>query len=189
MKVNAQQVTNRFVQVGTIRKSHGLSGEVLAAFAGRTSLRDLVGVDVWITPPTQTVHQTTFERIDTIGDSFDAYVSFTGIDSLDDTSMLFQHRLICASESVPQVLLDEIEAQDYTPELLGYQVYSQEYGELGEITEYLETKANDCLVIVGRYGEVLLPIIDDVILSVDEENRRMNVYVLPGLIDKEPLCE
>ena len=182
-------MTNRFVQVGTIRKSHGLSGEVLAAFAGRTSLCDLVGKTVWITPPTKTVHQTVFERIDSLGDSFDAYVSFKGIDSLDDTSSLFQHRLVCARESVPQDLLTEIEDQDLAPAFLGYRVFSQVYGELGEVTEYLETKANDCLVVFGRYGEVLLPIIDDVMLSVDQEACRIDVHVLPGLIDKDPLCE
>ena len=185
MKVNAQQVTNRFIQVGTIRKSHGLSGEVLAAFAGRTSLRNLEGSSVWITPPTDKVHGTIFEHIELLGDSLDAYVTFEGIDSLDYSSSLSRHRLICRREDVPLELIDEIEQKEYAPALLGYSVFSEAYGELGEVSEYLETKANDCLVVQGQYGEVLLPIIDEVILSIDEDARRIVVYVLPGLIDED----
>lgn len=189
LKVNAQQVTARFVQVGAIKKSHGLSGEVLAAFAGRTSLHELEGKSVWITPPTANVHQSVFEEIFLRDDSGEALVVLAGINSLDDSSDLSRHRLICRVEDVPKELLGEIEHLEEEPALLGYRVYSRTYGELGSVVEYLETKANDCLVIEGRYGEVLLPIIDEVILAIDEAASRLDVHVLPGLIEKGPLCE
>lgn len=190
MKVNAPQVTERFVQVGTIRKSHGLSGEVLAAFAGRTSLRDLVGKPVWVTPPTQRVHCTAFERIDILADSDngDAYVSLEGVKSLDDSSGLSRKRLICRREDVPISLLEEIEDEESGFALLGYSVHSEVYGDLGAVVEYIETKANDILVVEGCYGEVLLPVIDEVVLAIDDEQEHIKVFVLPGLIEKEPPC-
>lgn len=189
MKANEHKVTQRFIQVGTIKKSHGLSGEVLAAFAGRTSLHELVGTRVWITPPTERVHRGVFEKITLLDEEGEARLAIKGLSSLDDSSDLSRHRLICQREDVPERLLEEILDSESEPALLGFTVTSHTYGVLGEVVEYLETKANDCLVVEGKYGEVLLPVIDDVILGVDEENGTIAVHVLPGLIEMEPQCE
>lgn len=90
---------------------------------------------------------------------------------------------------MPADLLEEILEREQEPALLGYMVMSQTYGEVGKVVEYLETKANDCLVVEGKYGEVLLPIIDDVILGINETTGTITVHVLPGLIETEPQCE
>lgn len=184
MRANETSVTTRFVEVGRIIKSHGLSGEVLVALAVRTSFHELVGAEVWITPPTDSLHHTSFEAITPASDGQNFRVRFVGVSSLNDSSGLSRRRLICAKDTLSRDALDEIEQESRPQHYLGYRVDSTNYGPLGEVVEYLETKANDCLVVKGAYGEVILPIIDDVMLEVDEEARMMSVFVLPGLIDE-----
>lgn len=71
----------------------------------------------------------------------------------------------------------------YHFQLLGLAVYDEEKGLLGELTEILETGANDVYVVRSpEYGEVLLPAIKEVILEVNLEEKKMRVRLLPGLL-------
>jgi len=47
------------------------------------------------------------------------------------------------------------------------------------------TGANDVWVVHGPYGEVLLPVIDDVVVSFDEDAETVMVTLLPGLLPEE----
>ncbi|MGS0765042.1 ribosome maturation factor RimM [Syntrophomonas curvata] len=71
----------------------------------------------------------------------------------------------------------------YHFQLQGLSVYDEEKGLLGELTEILETGANDVYVVKSaQHGEILLPAIKEVILEVDPEAKRMLVRLLPGLL-------
>ena len=61
----------------------------------------------------------------------------------------------------------------YTDELIGLTVVDPEGRLLGTLEEVLETGANDVYVVRGPRGETLLPAVDDVVLEVDLERRRM----------------
>ena len=55
---------------------------------------------------------------------------------------------------------------------------------LGEVTEIMQTGANDVYVVTNEAGrEILLPAIADVILEVDLASRTMKVHLLPGLVE------
>jgi len=84
----------------------------------------------------------------------------------------------------------QIEAQSAAPlppgmyyhhQLVGLAVYTEEGEHLGELVEVLETGANDVYVVKSAAGEVLLPVIADVIRGVDLDARRMTVHLLDGL--------
>lgn len=77
------------------------------------------------------------------------------------------------------------EGHYYHFQLTGLQVYDVELGKLGEITEIIETGANDVYVVPSaQYGEILIPAIKDVILDVNLGINQMQVKLLPGLIRK-----
>jgi 16S rRNA processing protein RimM len=84
------------------------------------------------------------------------------------------------SEAVP---LDEDEYYEF--QLVGLTVETDDGETLGRVVEVLETKANDVYVIRGLRGEVLLPAIADVVLTVDLDAGRMLVHLLPGLLEEE----
>lgn len=73
----------------------------------------------------------------------------------------------------------------YHFQLVGLQVETDAGESLGEVASVFEAPgANDVLVVFGPHGEVLLPVISDVILNIDFEARRILVHLLPGLLKK-----
>jgi 16S rRNA processing protein RimM len=53
------------------------------------------------------------------------------------------------------------------------------------VTDVIVTGANDVWVVEGRFGQVLVPDIDDVVGEIDEEAGTVSVTLLPGLIEDE----
>ena len=50
--------------------------------------------------------------------------------------------------------------------MLAVSVEDQQRGVLGTIVEVIVTGANDVWVVEGRFGEILIPVIDDVVMGV-----------------------
>ncbi len=60
--------------------------------------------------------------------------------------------------------LDSLDAA-YT-DLMGREVVEERFGSLGMVAEIMSTPANDVWVVEGdRYGEVLIPVIEQVVLD------------------------
>ncbi|MBR1572943.1 MAG: 16S rRNA processing protein RimM [Lachnospiraceae bacterium] len=74
----------------------------------------------------------------------------------------------------------------FIADLIGLEVYSDEDKLIGELTDVMQTGANDVYVVKTQSGnEILIPAIKDCILEVSIEESRMLVHLLPGLIDEE----
>jgi len=152
-------VTQRFVTIGRIKRSFGVKGEVLVRLRAKTSLLDLIGVQVWATPPS--LGWRSGKVLSAEPHSDEMRMSFEGLDSIELSKPLAGSALIVSADDI--------------------------YGDLGSVRETIVTGANDVWVIDGRYGEVLIPVIDTVVRSVDDEFQRIVTKALPGLIEGEPL--
>ena len=74
------------------------------------------------------------------------------------------------------------EGEYYLFQLIGVQVETESGEWLGRVVEVIETGANDVYVVRGPRREILLPAVDEVVLALDLESRRMVVSMLPGLL-------
>ena len=79
------------------------------------------------------------------------------------------------------------EDEFYWFQLEGMVVADSEQGELGTIEEIFTTAAHDVWVVRGRHGEVLIPAVDEFILEVDREGRRVTVALPEGLVPEDAL--
>ncbi|HHU50801.1 MAG TPA: 16S rRNA processing protein RimM [Firmicutes bacterium] len=76
------------------------------------------------------------------------------------------------------------EGSYYLDELEGIRVYGESQEYLGTVTEVIPTGANDVYVLRGGpYGEILLPALKSVVLSVDLATGRMVVKLPAGLVE------
>jgi 16S rRNA processing protein RimM len=76
------------------------------------------------------------------------------------------------------------EGEYYYHEIIGCTVITDDGEELGTVSEILAPGANHVWVVERPKGkQVLLPVIDDVILDVDVEAKRIRVHLMEGLID------
>lgn len=81
-------------------------------------------------------------------------------------------------EAIP---LDE--GEFFIFQLYGMQVVSDSGEPLGTIEDVIQTSANDVFVVRGdAYGEILLPDTEEVVLSIDGDQRVVTVRLIPGLL-------
>lgn len=71
----------------------------------------------------------------------------------------------------------------YRDQIIGLEVYNEQDVHLGGIREILQTGANDVYVVKSVNGELLLPALKSVVLSVDLEAGRMRVRIPDGLME------
>ena len=71
----------------------------------------------------------------------------------------------------------------YLFQVIGLQAETPGGDVLGRVVDVMETGANDVFVLRGdRYGEVLIPAINGVVLSIDVTAGRVIIDPLPGLL-------
>jgi 16S rRNA processing protein RimM len=76
------------------------------------------------------------------------------------------------------------EGEYYHFQLEGVDVETDAGEWLGQVAEVLEAGVHDVFLVRGPRGEILLPSVEDVILQLDLEARKMIVHVLPGMLEE-----
>src|SRR4030042_372976 len=104
---------------------------------------------------------------------------FRGIDDRDSAAKLSGKLLLVR----PEELGESPEDAFWEHQLLGLTVETTEGRRLGEVTEVIETGANDVLLVSGE-AEYLIPMIEDAIQRVDLEAEVLVIRPLPGLLEE-----
>lgn len=71
----------------------------------------------------------------------------------------------------------------YYFQAIGCDVFLTDGTALGTITEVFSNGANDVLVVRKDEQEILVPVIEDVVKTLDLEARRVVIEAVPGLLD------
>lgn len=169
-----------YVSLGRVVKTHGLKGEVSVALATGLPFVFPLGLEVWIVPPPSSART---GRVESFRPGPKGpLVKLSGFDDVDAARGMCGSELLAKAASLPAAWFDEVEEE---PDPTGMTVTDVERGLLGTITEVIVTGANDVWVVHGPLGEVLLPVIEQVVLSVNEDTRSVSVRLLDGLLPDE----
>lgn len=166
-----------FVPVARVVKARGLDGEVAVASIGDLVASIPAGTLLWFVPPPDSprAYRLSGVRPGPKG----PIVKLAGVDDPATARALVGTTALAARDALPEdVLLPP-------PSLAGLRVFDEEHGDLGSVVDVIVTGANDVLVVEGAYGEVLIPVIDDVVLDIDREAGAARVRLLPGLLPGE----
>lgn len=107
------------------------------------------------------------------------FVKLENIDS-DETAREFVKREVYCP---PEVIMPDDEDTLTWKHFIGYKVFDNKHGYLGEITDVEESTINILLVINYKDSEVLIPAAEELILSADHDKRQLMVEVPEGLLD------
>lgn len=73
---------------------------------------------------------------------------------------------------------------EYFQDVTNYEVFNSENGEkIGEVVEIWELPANNVWLVETKDGDLPLPVIDDVVRSIDYNEHKINVFLIPGILD------
>lgn len=163
------------LQIGVITTTHGVRGEV-KVFPTTDDPKRFKKLK-------QVILDTGKEQIEleVVGARFFknlVILKFKGIDNINDVEQYRQKSLYVTRENA--VPLEENEY--FIADLIGLKVVSDEGEELGELSDVLQTGANDVYVVSKENTpDLLIPAIRDCIKQVDIESGTMQVHLLAGL--------
>lgn len=165
------------LEVGKIVNTHGLRGEVK--------------VVPWTDYPEvfediETVYikkKSDFERLDIAGIKYqknNLIIRFAQLKDINEAEK-YKNRVLYAERAS----LGELpEGVYYIADLIGLDVVKEDGEKVGVISDVFNTGSND-IYEVKREGQknLLLPVIDDVVLNIDIENKKVTVRMMEGLED------
>ena len=169
----------KFYKVGTIVNTQGLQGEVrVLPSTDFANERFSKGAVLALFDDKDNYIQDLKVKSGRLQKNF-YVVKFEGFYHINDVEKYKGCALLVSADDLEE--LDENEF--YYFEIIGCQVVTTDGETIGEISEILETGANDVWV-VKRPGQkdALIPYIEDVVKAVDIETKQVTIQVLEGLL-------
>ena len=163
-----------FLAVGKLRRPHGVRGEIIMDVYTDFPERIHPGVVLYVGEQHQAlqVRSTRWHKSAIL-------IAFEGFSNREQVGELRNQIVHVPTRDRPPLPQGEY----YHHQLIGLSVVTDSGNTLGVIKEILETGANDIFIVkTPSSGEVLVPVIDEVILDIDLEQGQIRVHLLPGLM-------
>ncbi len=167
----------QFLRVGVISSVHGVHGEVKVFPTTDDPHRFLDLKEVLLDTGKETI---TMEIKNVKFFKKFVIVKFKGYDKIEDIEKYKGRDLLVTRKNA--VPLEE--GEYFICDIIGAKVITDTNEEFGILKDVLQTGANDVYVVDTKAGkEVLLPVIDECVLSVDTAGGLVVVHIMPGLLD------
>ena len=178
-------------QIAQVLKSNGTDGELVLGF------REIAPEDINLNEPVFIVFDGLpvpfyIESFTKRGNS-KALVRLTDISSMEDVEEIAGKAVYIEEGQLPEMSLEE----DGYAALIGWMLLApaedfqdeveMEEGEpalieVGEITDFLDIPNNPCIEVETENGAVMIPLHEDLILSVDPEYQEIIMQIPAGLV-------
>lgn len=165
-----------FLRVGVITSTHGLKGEV-KVFPTTDNPERFEQLDnAFIKYKNETV-KVTVKSVK----YFKQYV-IVKFKEFDDINLVEKYKS-CDLIIDRKDAVELAEGEYFICDLIGLNVVTDTNEEFGVITDVLTSSANDIYVVKHNDKEVLLPVIEQCVLDVNLEEKKVLVHIMDGLLD------
>lgn len=166
-----------FLAVGKLRHAHGIHGEILMEVFTDFPERLIPGAILYLNSENDQLR-----LIKCRPHREGLLMTFEGYTTPEQISQ-FRNQVLYVKANDRPPLAD---GEYYQHQLINLHVATDAGVSIGTVTEILETGASDVLVIRPEIGpEVLIPIVDTFIQSIDLTNREITVHIIPGILAEE----
>ena len=160
------------VVVGRITRPHGVRGELTVMVLSEVPSRFDTGATVFLESGRALTIASSRPHKDRV------LVTFSEVTDRESAEALRGAVLVVPESTSPPLA----EGSWWDHQLVGCSVFTESGAELGELRQVIHTAANDVWSAVdGSGGETLIPVLRDVLVSVDTDARRIVVREIPGL--------
>ena len=186
--------TDDLQQIAQVLKSNGTDGELVMSF------RTIAPEDINLEEPVFIVFDGLpvpfyIESFTKRGNS-KALVRLTGISCQDDVDEISGKAVYIEDSAAPELSLEEdgfaalvgwMLLTPEAPDQIGDDnpsgdVMSSNFYEVGEITDFIDIPNNPCIEVETENGAVMLPLHEDLILSIDPEYQEIIMRIPEGLL-------
>jgi 16S rRNA processing protein RimM len=164
-------------QLGYIAKLHGFKGEV-SLFLDVTNPEDYATLDALFIELNGQLTPFFVTTIKLKNKGF-AAVKLEGVDDEVDARLLLRKSVYLPAEILPKLSGTRF----YDHEVVDFEVVDEVFGSVGKLVTVVDLAANPLLQIMNGEKEVLIPLIDGLVKSVDRKNKQLIIKAPEGLIE------
>lgn len=106
-------------------------------------------------------------------------IKFEEIDSFDDAKKLVDCDVYLPEDNLPELNDDQF----FYHEIIGFDVVDASHGKLGKIIGVFENNSQDLIGMEYQGVEVLIPISDEIVKTIDREKKELHTAMPEGLLD------
>ena len=171
-------------QIAQVLKSNGTDGELVMGF------REIAPEDINLNEPVFIIFDGLpvpfyIESFAKRGNT-KALVRLTDICSMEDVEEIAGKSVYIEADNLPEMSLEE----DGYAALVGWMVLTPENAddmesdlyEVGEITDFIDIPNNPCIEVETENGAIMIPLHEDLILSLDPEYQEIIMQIPAGLL-------
>lgn len=105
-------------------------------------------------------------------------VSFDSVEDIEAAEALAGCSCLVRRSVLPAGFDEQDEAG-----IVGYTVVDEAAGQVGEVVDVIDNRAQQLIVVDGGFGEVLVPFVEAIVCSIDDERKTVVTRMPPGLLD------
>lgn len=164
------------LQIGKVLKSNGVDGGLLVSFRAvdpdEINIEEPVFIYFDGLPVPFFIQSFTRKGMDK------AIVHLNDINNLEDAEEVVGQGVFM-DESLFE---DEEEELDYS-DLVGWMLLGADGAAIGPVTDFIDIPSNPCIEIAVAGGAAIIPLHEDLIVSVDESRRELKMTIPDGLLN------
>ena len=166
---------NKKIPLGEILKPHGIKGELKILFYNEESKSLQKDQKVFLESPQKNIIEYKIERI------FYSFrknrIKFFDINTIDEADDLRGYIVNIDRSDLPEIN----DSEYYLSDLVGYSLIDKSNKNYGKVIEVLALPANSVLNVSKDDKEYLIPLIDDVVLEVNQNQKVIIIDPIEGL--------
>ena len=167
-------MSNQFHPIAEITTTSGFSGEVRLKPFSRYSIDYIMKKSLQIGTSYDNMNKLKLEK--TIGNGKKMRFKFEGIDSHIKAKDMVGKTIYASANKDDKINL-------IASALIGFRVVTDTGINVGVLKDVMWLPANDVYVVFNGKKELLIPIIPEIILSLDYKNKKILIATVDGLID------
>jgi 16S rRNA processing protein RimM len=168
---------DKIIPLGRILKPHGIKGELKILFYNEGSNSLKKNQIVFLNNLDNEIFKYKIERI------FYFFkknrIKFFDINTIEEGEKLRGYTLNILKSDLPKLNKDEY----YLNDLIGYLLIDSSNKNYGIVSDVLAFPANNVLSVTMGNKEYLIPLIDDVVLEINHDNKKIIIDPIEGLFN------
>ena len=178
-KKNNAPSTTKLIEIGRVVNTHGVRGEVRLLPHSAPTLTLRPGLCVTLRAKDSSEDEIKILQVRPRAPFL--LLKFAGIESRNQAESLRDSILLVKERDLPR--LEEGEFYHY--QLIGLAIRTITHEQVGTIAEVLTTQGHDLLVVHNQEKEYLIPVVEDIIRTIDFESRQVIIDPPEGLLENE----
>lgn len=166
-----------YSKIGKIQNTHGLNGRIILKhiFEGKNIFKELNHVFIEVN---RASYIPFFIKEKKVIDATEVLIQFDEVDSVEDARELLNKGVFIENE-----IFKKLKPKNVTEDFIGFWIIDKKLGRIGKVDDLYETPAQVVASVQYKEKEILIPLIEYTIISINVAKKEIFVELPEGLIE------